>query len=207
SYEGSYWNDKVNSIRRIYLKNDTLRYFRSEHSESPIVPVGKDEFQMVEVNDVVLVQFKMNGNDRSMVVTVDFGQPGIFNGFEPTEPSKEELESYTGEYYSPELETTYRVYMKNDSLYYHHSRHGDHGMKILKKDVLEADWPLSISKYKRNEQGQVTGIRVSNGRVRNLRFEKLKYKVDPYLLGACSPLHIGIKGKDRPSDINVLQVF
>ena len=47
-------------------------------------------------------------------------------------------------------------------------------MKVLKKDVLEADWPMSLTMYKRNEQGQVTGIRVSNGRVKNLWFEKQK---------------------------------
>lgn len=174
SYEGSYWNDKENVARKIYLKNDTLRYFRSANSETPIIPVGKDEFKMVDVSDVVTVKFTLNGSDRSMIVTVGNGNPGTFYGFDPTEPSKEELESYTGEFYSPELETAYRVYLQNDSLFYHHSRHGDRGMKVLKKDVLEADWPMSFTKYKRNEQGQVTGIRVSNDRVKNLWFEKQK---------------------------------
>ena len=174
SYEGSYWNDKVNSLRRIYLKNDTLRYFRSEHSESPIVPVGNDEFQMVEVNDVVLVQFKLNGLDRSMIVTVGNGNPGTFYGFDPTESSKEELEPYTGEFYSPELETTYKIYLKNDSLFSHHARHGDYKMKLLKKDVLEGEWPLAIARYKRDVNDQILGISVSNGRVKNLWFEKQK---------------------------------
>jgi hypothetical protein len=45
-------------------------------------------------------------------------------------------------------------------------------MKILKKDVLEGEWPLSISKYKRDGTGQVTGIFISNGRVKNLWFER-----------------------------------
>ncbi|RLD50384.1 MAG: hypothetical protein DRI97_17120 [Bacteroidetes bacterium] len=174
AYEGSYWHEKENIARKIYLKNDTLRYYRSASSENPLVPVGKDEFQMADVSDVVSVKFEIKGPDRNMIVTVGDGQPGIFNGFDPTEPSKEELESYTGEFYSQELETTYKIYLKNDSLFYHHARHGDHEMKILKKDVLEGEWPLSNSKYKRNEEDQVTGIRVSNGRVKNLWFEKLK---------------------------------
>jgi len=172
SYEGSYWNDKENLTRKIYLKNDTLRYYRSENSESPIVPLGKDEFQMMEVSDVVSVKYKMNGLDRSMIVTVGDGQPGTFIGFEPVEPTREELESYTGEFYSPELETTYKIYLKNDSLSYHHARHGDFQMKLLKKDVLEGKWPLSIAKYKRDGEGQVIGFYVSNGRVKNLWFEK-----------------------------------
>jgi len=172
AYEGSFRHDKENIARKIYLKNDTLRYYRSASSESPIVPVGKDEFQMLGVSVVVSVKFEIKGPDRNMIVTVGDGQPGIFNGFDPTEPSKEELESYTGEFYSPELETTYKIYLKNDTLSYHHARHGDFQMKILKKDVLEGEWPLSISKYKRDGTGQVTGIFVSNGRVKNLRFER-----------------------------------
>jgi len=172
AYEGSYWHDKEYIARKIYLKNDTLRYYRSASSESPIVPVGKDEFQMLEVSVVVSVKFEIKGPDRNMIVTVGDGQPGTFYGFDPTEPSKEEQESYTGEFYSPELETTYKIYLKNDSIFYHHARHGDHEMKVLKKNVLEGEWPLSISKYKRNDEGQITGIYVSNGRVKNLWFEK-----------------------------------
>jgi len=173
-YEGSYWHDNDNIARKIYLKNDTLRYYRSATSENPIVPVGKNTFQMLGVSDMVSIIFETEEPDRNMIVTVGDGQPGIFNGFDPTEPSIEEQESYTGEFYSPELETTYKIYLKNDSLFYHHSRHGDHEMKVLKKDVLEGEWPLSNSKYKRNEEGSVIGIRVSNGRVKNLWFEKQK---------------------------------
>ena len=92
----------------------------------------------------------------------------------PTEPTKSELASYTGKFYSPELETTYEIYLENDTLSYHHARHGDSEMKRIKKDILEGNWPLSISKYKRNDQGEIIGIFVSNGRVRNLWFEKQK---------------------------------
>ena len=69
--------------------------------------------------------------------------------------------SYTGDFYSKELETTYSINLKNDTLILHHSRHGDSKMKVLKKDVLEGDWPVLISKYKRDKKGMVTGILVS----------------------------------------------
>lgn len=45
-YVASYWNDRDNYIRKIYLKNDTLRYFHSEDMESALVPIGKKEFQL-----------------------------------------------------------------------------------------------------------------------------------------------------------------
>jgi len=45
-------------------------------------------------------------------------------------------------------------------------------MKRIKKDILEGDWPVSIAKFQRDEDGNINGILVSNGRVRNLWFEK-----------------------------------
>ena len=173
-YESNYWNDKDNYARKIYLKNDTLRYFRSSTSESPIVPIGNDEFQMLNVSVDLKVKFTINGKLKSMIVTVNNGEPFIFQDFESRTMTTKDLLSYTGKFYSPELETTYNIYLENDILFCHHARHGEFKMKVLKNDVLESEWPMAITKYKRDKKGEVTGIYVSNGRVRNLRFEKQK---------------------------------
>jgi CubicO group peptidase (beta-lactamase class C family) len=173
-YESNYWNDKENYARKIYLKNDTLRYSRSLTNESPIVPIGNNQFQMLNVAVDLKVKFINNGIEKSMNVTEDNGKPSNFQSFEPTKLTKEELLLYTGEFYSYELETTYVIYLKNDTLSLHHARHGDSKMKIIKKDVLEGEWPLLSAKFKRDKVGKITGILVSNGRVRNLWFEKQK---------------------------------
>ena len=171
-YEGSYWNNKENYARKIYLKNDTLRYFRSENSENPIVPIGKNEFKMLGVSVDLKVKFDSKENMPNMIVTIDDGAPIYFQKYEPAEATKDELASYTGEFYSPELETTYSISLENDTLSWHHARHGEYKMKRIKKDVLEGNWPFSIVKFKKDEKGNIIGILVSNGRVRNLWFEK-----------------------------------
>jgi len=173
-YESNYWNDKDNYARKIYLKNDTLRYFRSSTSESPIVPIGNDEFQMLTTSADLKVKFAINGKLKSMIVTVNNGEPSTFQDFESRTMTTKDLLSYTGKFYSQELETTYNIYLENDTLFCHHARHGEFKMKVLKNDVLESEWPMAITKYKRDKKGEVTGIYVSNGRVRNLRFEKQK---------------------------------
>lgn len=171
-YEGLYWNSTSNYSRKIYSKNDTLRFFRSENNESPIVPIAKDEFQMLGISVNLKIKFDKGENKSTMTVTIDDGEPIVSQGYTPTDPSKEELALYTGKYYSPELETTYIISLENDSLTCHHSRHGDFRMKRIKKDILEGDWPLSNAKFRRDEDGNITGMLVSNGRVRNLWFEK-----------------------------------
>jgi len=172
-YEGSYWNDKENYVRKIYLKDDTLRYYRSENNESPIVPIGRNEFQMFGVSADLKIKFETSGKHKTMSVSIDDGESSLFQNFEPEPNTKDKLSAYTGKFYSPELETTYAIYVENDTLYYHHARHGNAKMTVLKKDILEGQWPLRIAKYKRDEMGTITGILVSNGRVRNLWFEKL----------------------------------
>jgi hypothetical protein len=102
------------------------------------------------------------------------GQPILMQYYEPTENTKSELETYTGKFYSTEFETTYTIYLKENQLYYHHPRHGENKMEVLKKDVIEGEYPFAIVKYKRDHTGQIIGVLVSNGRVRNAWFEKVK---------------------------------
>ena len=148
-YESDYWNDKENYARKIYLRNDTLRYSRSATNETPIVPIGNDEFQMLTTAADLKIKFAINEKQKSMFVTVNNGKPSIFESFEAQTITTEDLLSYTGKFYSPELETSYKIYLENDTLYYHHARHGDFKIKVLKHDVLESQWPLYIIKYKR----------------------------------------------------------
>ncbi len=173
-YEGYYWSDKTHFVRKIYLRNDTLRYYRTKDSESPLVPIGPHEFQMWEVYDDIKLRFESDsGGKKALAMRFNGGAPDILKEFEQRTLTQEEVSDYTGNYYSPELETTYRIYKNEERLYWHHARHGDFEMSILKPDVLEAAFPFSIVKFQRNEEGIITGIRVSNGRVRNLWFERL----------------------------------
>ena len=111
-YESDYWNDKENYARKIYLRDDTLRYFRSSTSESLIVPIGNDEFQMLTTAADLKIKFETNGKQKSMYVTVNNGKPSVFYDFEALTMTTKDLLSYTGKFYSPELETTYNIYVK-----------------------------------------------------------------------------------------------
>ncbi len=79
-----------------------------------------------------------------------------------------------GSYYSPELETTYRLeYSSKDSVEIYHSRHGSGWLKMTAPDTLNATAPYAIRRITFvREDGTITGLRASNGRVRNMWFEK-----------------------------------
>lgn len=174
-FEASYWNDKDNYAVKIYLKNDTLRYFISKKNEKALAPIGKNEFQILDITAAIKIKFELDKNgEKTIIETTCNKTPIHFKVFNPTTPTKAELTAYTGKFYSEELETTYQISLKDETLSWHHMRHGDFEMKVLKKDVLEGQYPFSIAKYSRDENEMITGIFVSNGRAKNVWFKKQK---------------------------------
>jgi len=175
TYTGHYWNEKDRYARKIYVKRDTLRYFRSESSESKLLPIGKDTFQMTDVPDLVMVSIRSSpGLPKQMVVTIEDQDPILFEAFTPPEVNPTLLQSYAGRYYSPELDTHYSLYVQGDSILMgNHPRHGDFKIDILRRDDLEASLePFRAIRVKRDRRGRIEGLYVTNGRVRNLWFEK-----------------------------------
>lgn len=171
-FEASYWNDKENYARKIYVKNDTLRYFRTANSENSLVPISSNEFKMLGISANLIAKFDLDKNgNKTMVVSIDDGAPSTFEYFEPILDSKKYIRDYIGRFYSPELESTLDVLIKDEKLIGHHGRHGDFPMQMLKIDVLEVP-DFAIIKFERKKDNNISGIRVSNGRARNVWFEK-----------------------------------
>ena len=94
--------------------------------------------------------------------------------YEPPVVTPELIRSYTGRYYSPELDTHYSIMAMGDSaLAGNHSRHGDFEISILRENELEGSLGnFSRISVVRGKKNTIKGFRVSNGRVRNLWFEK-----------------------------------
>ena len=87
--------------------------------------------------------------------------------------AKENLRNYVGDYYSPELKTTYSLFMKDGQLMVSHRRHNDFPLIPREKDRFAGGaWFFSDVRAERDGAGSIEALRVSNGRVRNLRLEK-----------------------------------
>lgn len=173
-FEGLYWNDKENYVRKIYVKNDTLRYFRSENNENKLLPVSPNEFKMLGISELLIATFdKDEAGMKSMKVSVNDDTPSNFENFEKITDPQKFADAYAGRFYSPELESAIDIEVRNGKLWGHHARHGDFPMNMLKKDVLEIPG-IAIVKFERDNFSTITGIRVSNGRARNVLFEKQK---------------------------------
>jgi CubicO group peptidase (beta-lactamase class C family) len=87
--------------------------------------------------------------------------------------SKMKLSDYTGTFYSPELETSYAFEVVHDTLVSHHQRHDDFKFIPVKEDGFTSRGGyLGSIDFTRDAKKKVTGLKASNGRVRNLVFTK-----------------------------------
>ncbi|HKL66717.1 MAG TPA: hypothetical protein VJ877_02410, partial [Bacteroidales bacterium] len=87
-------------------------------------------------------------------------------------PEIKDLTQIAGKYWSPELETQYRFYLKEGKLYGYQTRHGEFELECLRENILISKSGF-INKIELIRKGEkVIGMKVSNSRVRNLWFEK-----------------------------------
>ena len=79
-----------------------------------------------------------------------------------------------GNYYSQELKAIYSISIDDKSnIYLEHARHGTIKLEQLYNNIFSGDWPIGTVEIKRNEKGKVMGLRMSNGRTRNVWFNKI----------------------------------
>ncbi len=87
--------------------------------------------------------------------------------------SKAQLRALEGAYYSEELETTYTITVKEESLVAHHFRHGDIPLVWTENDTFTGrSWFFRKVAFQRDRRSRIRGFLLTGGRVWNLRFDK-----------------------------------
>lgn len=141
---------------------------------------------MVKLEAISLTKFQVVGvpatlefvpNDGAAVQVVKLAQGGQVMDAKRIKDFDEKavkLSEFTGEFYSEELATSYHFQVEADKLMAKHSRLSDITLDPSKKDVFSGStWYFGQITFVRDADGQITGCKVSNGRVRNLHFEKI----------------------------------
>ncbi|GLU44857.1 serine hydrolase domain-containing protein [Allomuricauda sp. NBRC 101325] len=159
---GTYFDHDLYEENVVDFSGDTLVL---QNSKTAFIPVGKNKFEAVWSGTTLTFE------ENQFTYTPFSGKPQIFKKFQE-EPLTETLaKEYEGAYYSPEIHTSYAIFNKNGELFAYHIRHGEMKLEQKFKDMLEGDYPLRALKFKR-ENGKITGVFISDGRARNLWFEK-----------------------------------
>lgn len=87
----------------------------------------------------------------------------------------DKLKQLSGTYFSDELQTQYNLYIKDGILFAYHNRHGEFEIRKVRDDEFNGSPSyFNFFKVSRTKKEKVNGIHVTNSRVRNLWFEKVK---------------------------------
>ncbi|MDF0708487.1 serine hydrolase domain-containing protein [Flagellimonas okinawensis] len=173
-FEGVYWSASEKSGRKVYIKNDTLQYSSSAGNQWPLLPIGKHTFIMNHPSIKPMVKF--DSITRQMIITTENNLPGIFTFLQSNlDITTNGNNILVGKYYSPELKTMYSISIDdNSNIYLEHARHGILKLEQLYNTIFSGDWPVGTVEIKKNEKGKVMGLRMSNGRTRNVWFKKIR---------------------------------
>ncbi|WP_183114791.1 serine hydrolase domain-containing protein [Flagellimonas pelagia] len=164
SYAGDYWDDDTYEEQQVTINGDTL--FLGQ-SKTAFIPIAEGKFEALDSQNGTKLEFHENefdyipGSNRSL----------HFKKFKEEPLTGANAEEYVGAYYSPEIHTSYSIFYREGKLYAFHIRFGELTLTQKFKDLLQGEYPLSTLKFKR-ENGKITGVWISDGRVRNLWFVK-----------------------------------
>ncbi len=83
--------------------------------------------------------------------------------------------AWAGRYLCPELEVFYEIVVDGDRVFARQRRHGDIPLEARSADVLVGRaFFFRTVRFERDADDNITGFRLSGGRVRNLRFERVE---------------------------------
>ncbi len=175
-FEGQYWDQLGELSREIKVKNDTLRYVRTNGFESPLIPLSENTFQMkVEFDDKIYIVFPEEGA-ATMEYQYYGAEPIIFEKYKPIKFTEEELaNNFSGTYLNKEYNTVFEARPDKNSLILSNIKTGDISFIPIRQTLFSASGRVMRSiDFSTDEKGKINGFFVKNYAIRNLWFEKIK---------------------------------
>ena len=170
--EGVYWS-KIEKIgRKVYLKNDTLRYSSSKNTEWSLIPTSDTTFRLI-ISENYMPEVHFNTLSKKMRIESVGSIPGVFHRIESLNTSfNASIDELNGTYDSRELGTSYTISKSANGIKITHPSNGNIPLKKQYDDIYSGRWPIGILEVKRDSQKKITGITLSNGRTRNVWLKK-----------------------------------
>ncbi|TVZ56235.1 CubicO group peptidase (beta-lactamase class C family) [Lutibacter sp. Hel_I_33_5] len=165
---------KLGTIAKISIENDSLHVLQEwNKSEYNIYNTNGNVYKISEKSKVEF-EFSELKNNKAQVLTVyNNGNKSEAKRYLDKDLSDINLNDYIGRFYSQELESTIDILPKKEQIIAHHARLGNYPLQLLAKDTLKNS-NFGTIKIIRDIENMIIGIRISNGRAKNVWFEKQK---------------------------------
>ena len=166
---GAYWDAKLEEIGRVSLKDGKLQLSVSGLNAA-LIPADANRFRIEGQPVEVVFEASASGAPSKMTLNIEGRSPFTYIAVPPADTSK--LSEYEGTYYSDEIDSTYRVAVKDDKLMVTRKKFGPTPLTPAFRDAFSSLSILGTFRFTRDPQNRVNGFRLSAGRIRNFRFVK-----------------------------------
>jgi len=157
-------------------EGNTLYTQATGQSRLEIIPTSDSTFALSVVEASLTVHRGSDGEIEGATLNQGGQQQHAtrLEGYETWEPTIEELAAFEGRYFSEEIETFYTVRLEGEKLVMHQRRMGSVDLTPEKEDTFSATAIEFAISFERDRNSQVIGFYLSNGRTRDVRFERVR---------------------------------
>lgn len=166
---GLYWNSKDVDLARVTQTSDKLNIAVTDGS-SELLPLAENRFQIIARRGEVTFESTEGGSARRLILKLEGATPVVYEAVKSVVPTAEQLAEYAGAYYSDEIDSTYRVAVKDGKPVLLRKKFPQLPMQPIFTDAFNSGSLLGMIWFTRDQQQRVTGFIASGGRVRNFRF-------------------------------------
>ncbi len=173
--EGIYYNSQEDRVWKISSREEVLSVdtfsFRFR-----LRPISRTLFHSENSPVELSVEFNKpsEGKPFQMRVHREGAEVFIFEAVDPEKTALSELKEYEGQYFSPELQVSYEIFLKGGKLFFRHENPHKEYPRVAFVQIFKDRFQVSSLglNFFRNERGEIVSFTMNAGRVRNIRFFK-----------------------------------
>lgn len=137
----------------------------------PMTALSENEFLIKAYGNKTMSFYKNNKGEVAYLLYNKEKRQKVSND---TKLGSINLVQYTGEYYSEELYTTYKVILKDGKLKLWHLFNGEISLEAVWHDAfLSSQWFARNIEFSRDDLGKIIGLQISDQRAKNQLFNKI----------------------------------
>ena len=169
--KGAYIDPEDGAVIKLSLRGNTL-ILEMYGQRFSLAAISETEFKVLKAPVDTVIKFEKQKKGKPMLMHIfrDAEKSDTYESFKPAEPTPGQLKEYTGDYYSDELQVTFRLALKEGNLHFIHKNAAESPLQPTLQDKF------TVRGYRinfiRDEEKKLTGFTLDAGRVKNLRFDK-----------------------------------
>jgi CubicO group peptidase (beta-lactamase class C family) len=174
-FVGLYASKYGETVRRLYVKDGKLWYFRSAGSENELSPTSLNRFVMLGVPDKVEVVFSdlKAGSPSRLSLLINETARTVYERVSAADQSPEQTRRYVGTYYSEELDTKYEIVAHQTKLLVQKKGGAEISLTPKFNDVYANIESLGTIRFIRQKGRGVVAFLLNTERAKGLHFKKL----------------------------------